>query len=98
MLVGGCAAQKDKELVRDRAPWVDVVIGTHNTNNVINLLNQSEDWGPITQILEESKDIESEILPVREKPGCAQLLINSLPFRLDVITVVHFVLFHLLEV
>ena len=66
LIVGGCAAQKDKELVRDRAPWVDVVIGTHNTNNVINLLNQSEDWGPITQILEESKDIESEILPVRE--------------------------------
>ena len=66
LIVGGCAAQKDKELVRDRAPWVDVVIGTHNTNDVINLLNQSEDWGPITQIIEESKDIESEILPVRE--------------------------------
>ena len=66
LIVGGCAAQKDKELVRDRAPWVDVVIGTHNTNDVINLLNQSEDWGPITQIMEESKDIESEILPVRE--------------------------------
>ena len=66
LIVGGCAAQKDKELVRDRAPWVDVVIGTHNTNDVINLLNQSEDWGPITQIIEESKDIESQILPVRE--------------------------------
>ena len=26
LLVGGCAAQKDKELVRERAPWVDVVI------------------------------------------------------------------------
>ncbi len=66
LIVGGCAAQKDKELVRDRAPWVDVVIGTHNTNDVINLLNQSEDWGPITKIVEESLDIETEILPVRE--------------------------------
>ncbi len=66
LIVGGCAAQKDKELVRDRAPWVDVVIGTHNTTDVINLLNQSEDWGPITQIVEESENIESEILPVRE--------------------------------
>ena len=28
LLVGGCAAQKDKELVRNKAPWVDVVIGT----------------------------------------------------------------------
>ena len=66
LIVGGCAAQKDKELVRDRAPWVDVVIGTHNTTDVINLLNQSEDWGPITKIVEESEDIESQILPVRE--------------------------------
>ena len=44
LLVGGCAAQKDKYLVRERAPWVDVVLGTHNTNDIINLLNQSEDW------------------------------------------------------
>ena len=37
LLVGGCAAQKDKELVRERAPWVDVVIGTHNLTNIVNL-------------------------------------------------------------
>ena len=49
LLVGGCAAQKDKQLVRERAPWVDVVIATHNLTNIINLLNQSEDWGPITK-------------------------------------------------
>ena len=28
--VGGCLAQKDRELVRERAPHVDVVFGTHN--------------------------------------------------------------------
>ena len=50
LLVGGCAAQKDKEIVRNKAPWVDVVIGTHNLTDVVNLLNQSEDWGPITEI------------------------------------------------
>ena len=66
LLVGGCAAQKDKYLVRERAPWVDVVLGTHNTNDIINLLNQSEDWGPVTEILEETKNIESETSPVRE--------------------------------
>ena len=53
LLVGGCAAQKDKELVRQRAPWVDVVIGTHNLTNIVNLLNQTEDWGPITEVIEE---------------------------------------------
>ena len=66
LLVGGCAAQKDKYLVRERAPWVDVVLGTHNTNDIINLLNQSEDWGPVTEILEETTNIESETSPVRE--------------------------------
>ena len=28
--VGGCMAQMDKQAVLDKAPWVDVVFGTHN--------------------------------------------------------------------
>tara|TARA_B100000886_G_scaffold109584_1_gene73387 strand:+ start:1965 stop:3338 length:1374 start_codon:yes stop_codon:yes gene_type:complete len=76
LLVGGCAAQKDKELVRERAPWVDVVIGTHNTSEIINLLNQAEDWGPITKISEESKDIETEIAAVRESSVSAFVTIQ----------------------
>ncbi|HEX9831946.1 MAG TPA: tRNA (N6-isopentenyl adenosine(37)-C2)-methylthiotransferase MiaB, partial [Mycobacterium sp.] len=28
--VGGCLAQKDRDTVLKRAPWVDVVFGTHN--------------------------------------------------------------------
>jgi tRNA-2-methylthio-N6-dimethylallyladenosine synthase len=28
--VGGCLAQKDRETIVERAPWVDVVFGTHN--------------------------------------------------------------------
>ncbi len=76
LLVGGCAAQKDKELVRERAPWVDVVIGTHNTTEVINLLNQAEDWGPITEIIEETTDIETEIAAVRESSVSAFVTIQ----------------------
>tara|TARA_Y100000591_G_scaffold332090_1_gene368140 strand:- start:233 stop:1606 length:1374 start_codon:yes stop_codon:yes gene_type:complete len=76
LLVGGCAAQKDKELVRERAPWVDVVIGTHNTSEIINLLNQAEDWGPITEITEESKNIETEITAVRESSVSAFVTIQ----------------------
>ena len=76
LLVGGCAAQKDKELVRERAPWVDVVIGTHNTSEIINLLNRAEDWGPITEIAEESKDIETEIAAVRESSVSAFVTIQ----------------------
>ena len=28
--VGGCLAQKDKNVILEKAPWVDVVFGTHN--------------------------------------------------------------------
>ena len=76
LLVGGCAAQKDKELVRERAPWVDVVIGTHKTTEIINLLNQAEDWGPITEIIEETTDIETEIAAVRESSVSAFVTIQ----------------------
>ncbi len=32
--VGGCLAQKDRETVTKRAPWVDVVFGTHNVGSL----------------------------------------------------------------
>jgi len=55
--VGGCLAQKDRNLVQDRAPWVDVVFGTHNLSRVVSLLDYAEEWGPITEILEESESV-----------------------------------------
>lgn len=39
--VGGCLAQKDKDVVVDRAPWVDVVFGTHNLGHLPSLLDRS---------------------------------------------------------
>lgn len=36
--VGGCMAQKDKDVVVKRAPWVDVVFGTHNIGKLPTLL------------------------------------------------------------
>ena len=76
LLVGGCAAQKDKELVRERAPWVDIVIGTHNLTNIINLLNQSEDWGPITEIIDEIEDLPTDAPSIRESEHSAWLTIQ----------------------
>ena len=32
--VGGCLAQKDKDAVLTKAPWVDVVFGTHNIGSL----------------------------------------------------------------
>ncbi|MDN6556568.1 MAG: tRNA (N6-isopentenyl adenosine(37)-C2)-methylthiotransferase MiaB, partial [Acidipropionibacterium acidipropionici] len=41
LAVGGCMAQKDKATVVDRAPWVDVVFGTHNLAALPILLERS---------------------------------------------------------
>jgi tRNA-2-methylthio-N6-dimethylallyladenosine synthase len=39
--VGGCLAQKDGEVVTRRAPWVDVVFGTHNLGSLPALLERA---------------------------------------------------------
>ncbi|HIY85462.1 MAG TPA: tRNA (N6-isopentenyl adenosine(37)-C2)-methylthiotransferase MiaB [Candidatus Yaniella excrementavium] len=39
--VGGCLAQKDQNTIVERAPWVDVVFGTHNIGSLPALLSRS---------------------------------------------------------
>lgn len=39
--VGGCLAQKDQSVILDRAPWVDVVFGTHNMGSLPTLLERA---------------------------------------------------------
>lgn len=39
--VGGCMAQKDRDVVVARAPWVDVVFGTHNLGALPALLDRA---------------------------------------------------------
>jgi tRNA-2-methylthio-N6-dimethylallyladenosine synthase len=39
--VGGCLAQKDRDAVLNRAPWVDVVFGTHNIGSLPTLLDRA---------------------------------------------------------
>ena len=66
LVVGGCAAQKDRELVREKAPWVDVVMGTHNLDRVLDLIDHAEHWGPITEVVDELQAMPSS-LPVRRE-------------------------------
>jgi tRNA-2-methylthio-N6-dimethylallyladenosine synthase len=66
LVVGGCAAQKDRDLVRERAPWVDVVLGTHNLDRVLDLMDHAQEWGAITEIAEELEAMPSS-LPVRRE-------------------------------
>ena len=39
--VGGCLAQKDRDLIIKKAPWVDVVFGTHNIGSLPTLLERA---------------------------------------------------------
>ncbi len=39
--VGGCLAQKDRETIVKKAPWVDVVFGTHNIGSLPALLERA---------------------------------------------------------
>lgn len=39
--VGGCLAQKDRDTIVRRAPWVDVVFGTHNIGSLPALLDRA---------------------------------------------------------
>ncbi|HEY2959987.1 MAG TPA: tRNA (N6-isopentenyl adenosine(37)-C2)-methylthiotransferase MiaB [Actinomycetota bacterium] len=43
--VGGCLAQKDRGTVLRRAPWVDVVFGTHNLGSLPVLLRRAREQG-----------------------------------------------------
>ena len=66
LVVGGCAAQKDRNLVRERAPWVDVVMGTHNLDRVLDLLDHAAQWGGIVEIVDELQAMPSSLPTKRE--------------------------------
>jgi len=61
--VGGCLAQKDKDMVAERAGHVDVVFGTHNVHRAAELLNESRENGQIVEILEAAVDAEHAAFP-----------------------------------
>ncbi len=63
IVVGGCLAQKDRDLIQARAGHVDVVLGTHNVHRAVDLLHQSRADGPVTEIWEETILEESNAFP-----------------------------------
>ncbi len=54
LVVAGCLAQKDKDLVLKKAPWADVVMGTHNVHRAAELINFAQKNGPVTEIFDEA--------------------------------------------
>jgi tRNA-2-methylthio-N6-dimethylallyladenosine synthase len=72
LVVAGCLAQKDRDGVTDRAPYVDVVLGTHNVHRAADLIREAQAAGhSIVEILEETvaddHDAFPSALPVRRE-------------------------------
>ncbi len=77
--VGGCLAQKDRDLIQQRVGWVDVVFGTHNLARAPALLRQARTDGPVTEILDapSPEGASSPLTAVRELPYAAWVTIQT---------------------
>ncbi|MHB1137395.1 MAG: radical SAM protein, partial [Microthrixaceae bacterium] len=64
IVVAGCLSQKDQGAVAERAPYVDVVMGTHNVHRAVDLLNERRSSGrPVVEILAETVAEDHELFP-----------------------------------
>jgi tRNA-2-methylthio-N6-dimethylallyladenosine synthase len=79
IVVSGCLAQKDQAEIQRRAPWVDVVVGTHALPRLLELLERAERDGPQMDVREYTETFPSALPAVREDrfrawvsiaPGC----------------------------
>ena len=64
VVVAGCLAQKDQGRIQERAPWVDVVIGTHALPGLLELLRRAEAEGPQMDV-REATEVFPSALPAR---------------------------------
>lgn len=65
--VGGCLAQKDRSEIVRRAPWVDVVFGTHNLGSLPALLDRARHNEEAEVEILESLDTFPSALPARRE-------------------------------
>ncbi|REF31577.1 tRNA (N6-isopentenyl adenosine(37)-C2)-methylthiotransferase MiaB [Calidifontibacter indicus] len=63
--VGGCLAQKDRASIVERAPWVDVVFGTHNVGALPVLLERARHNADAQVEIVESLETFPSTLPTR---------------------------------
>ena len=65
--VAGCLAQKDRDTIVERAPWVDVVLGTHNIESLPALLERADRTAlPQVEVVESLQSFPSD-LPVQRQ-------------------------------
>jgi len=69
--VGGCMAQKDRDTIVKRAPWVDVVFGTHNIGSLPALLDRARHNREAQVEILESLEVFPSTLPTRRDSAYA---------------------------
>ncbi len=75
--VGGCLAQKDRDDVLERAPWVDVVFGTHNIGSLPTLLERARhNRVAQVEIVESLREFPSTLPASRESAYAAWVSIS----------------------
>jgi tRNA-2-methylthio-N6-dimethylallyladenosine synthase len=68
IVVAGCLAQKDQDLIQRKAPWVDVVVGTHALPHLLDLLRRAEIEGPQMDVREYTETFPSALPAARHDP------------------------------
>ena len=63
--VGGCLAQKDRDTILKKAPWVDAVFGTHNVGALPALLERARHNNEAQLEILESLDVFPSTLPTK---------------------------------
>jgi tRNA-2-methylthio-N6-dimethylallyladenosine synthase len=75
--VGGCLAQKDRDSVLRKAPWVDVVFGTHNIGSLPVLLERARHNNEAqVEIVEALQEFPSALPTTRESAYAAWVSIS----------------------
>ena len=69
--VGGCLAQKDQSLIQKKAPWVDVVFGTHNMGSLPVLLERARHNQSAEIEILESLEVFPSTLPSKRENAYA---------------------------
>jgi tRNA-2-methylthio-N6-dimethylallyladenosine synthase len=69
--VGGCLAQKDRGQIVEKAPWVDVVFGTHNLGSLPVLLERARHNSEAQVEIKETLETFPSALPARRDSAYA---------------------------
>ena len=76
IVIAGCMAQKDREKLFKKAPHIDVVMGTHNTHKLVELVrNWQENHEPILAVWEQAERMDEDVPALRKSSTMAWVTI-----------------------